>query len=284
MQLILQAEPNTDTIQDIAPVTSPIEIPPSHVNPTCNSGPSCISISCSDKHDKGRLILLERSCDIKVLHSSNSTESLLESQVPQTADCDLIDNQFPLISPTGSDEIRNTSSSTDERTQEQGNQDHSTTDQTHNPIDASSDKHLLMESHNDFLLLSFKKLDYMHFSKLAELMNYVCDCLIKVTPDCSDKFIKIRKMLEVPIKVYNDQIEELIESVNKQVQLQYKELIDMLENLSLPQPLCIDEILKDIQFQEYFGPYSQHNLIQAIKKINRPTRTVPTPRCACTIL
>ena len=176
----------------------------------------------------------------------------------------------------------NTGSSANKRIHEQESRlkDSSTTDSIQTP----SDKHVLLETYNDFLLLSFTELDYKHFSKLAKLMDFVCDGLIKVTqtsiPAYCDKIIKIQQMLEVPIKVYNDQIEELIESVNKQVQLQYKELTDMLENLPLSQPLCIDGILKGMQFQECIGPYSPHNLVQAVKKINRSTTT----QSRCTIM
>ena len=164
--------------------------------------------------------------------------------------------------------------STNERTQEQENQlnDSSTTERL-------SDEHILIQSNNGFLMLSVTKLTDAHYRELAELMNSVCDDLATSIPDYSDKFNEIKQMVESTIKIYNNQSGEL-EQANKDVQLQYKELTDLLESLPLPHPplnIDIDGILKDMQFQEYVGPYSPDKLQKAIKRINRPTVSRPRP-------
>ena len=158
--------------------------------------------------------------------------------------------------------------STSERTQEQENQlnDSSTT----------SDEHILIQSHNGFLIPSVIKLTDAHYRELAELMNSVCDDLATSIPDYSDKFNEIKQMVESTIQIYNNS--EELEQANKDVRLQYKELTRMLDDLPLPQPplnIDIDGILKDMQFQEYVGPYSPDNLKKAIKRINRPTASRP---------
>ena len=161
---------------------------------------------------------------------------------------------------------------TSERTQEQENQlnDSSTT----------SDEHILIQSHNGFLMPSVIKLTDAHYRELAELINFVCHDLATSIPDYSDKFNEIKQMVESTIQIYNNQNGEL-EQANKDVRLQYKELTRMLDGLPLPQPplnIDIDGILKDMQFQEYVGPYSPDKLKKAIKRINIPTASRSRPR------
>ena len=185
--------------------------------------------------------------------------------------------------------------STTERTKEQNQlNDSSTTERL-------SDKHVLIESNNSYVMVSLAtterlsdnvlieldnsyvvvslaKLTDAHYKELAKLMNSVCDGLATSIPDYSDKFNEIKQTVKSTIEIYNKQSEEL-EQANKVVQLQYKELTDMLEGLPLPHPplnIDIDEILKDMQFQECDGPDSPDKLKKAIKRISRPT--APRPR------
>ena len=206
----------------------------------------------------------------------HESHSFLKSQVPFTAvdsgqsrSCLVLDAHSP---KTNKQTKQCLHCSTNERTQEQENQlnDSSTTERL-------SDEHILIQPSNSFLMLSVTKLTDAHYRKLAELMNSVCDDLATNIPDYSDKFNEIKQMVESTIQIYNNQSEGLTEQANKDVQLQYKKLTDMLESLPLPQPLLnidIDEILKDMQFQECVGPYSPDKLVKAVKRINRPRPTV----------
>ena len=170
----------------------------------------------------------------------------------------------------------NTAFSTDNRKQERESQlkQHSTTNK-------STDKHFVLEAADEYLVVtSTDKLDDTHYRKLAKLMELVCDGLVTVMADYSNKLNKIKHVLESTMEVYNNQNEGLIESANQNVQLQYKELTNILESLPLSQPLCIlmniDGILKGMEFQECFGPYSPYNLVEAVKRINRTAVSTPT--------
>ena len=63
----------------------------------------------------------------------------------------------------------------------------------------------------------------------------VCDGLVTVMntsiPDYSNKINRIKQTLKTTIEIYNNQSEGQIEKANKDVQLQYKELTNMLENM-----------------------------------------------------
>ena len=206
------------------------------------------------------------------------SHSFLESQVPctsiddgQTRSCLLVDRSYKINNATVQCLYPNADFSTNEGAQLQENHLR------------DSDEHILLQSSNEFLMLSVIKLDGEYYRKLAKLMNLVCDDLATVMktniPDYSDKTNEIKQILESTTEMYNNQSEESIEKANKIVQLQYKQLLDMLEKLSLiiTQPLCIlmniniDEILKDMQFQECVGPYSPFKIVKAVKVISRPT-------------
>ena len=171
--------------------------------------------------------------------------------------------------------------STTARTQEQENQlkDSST-----------MDIHILTETCNDdFVLLSYMTLDHAHYRKLAEFMMSVCGRLITVTiPDYTTKINQIKQILESAIEIYNNESEGSMEEVNKDVQLQYKELKDMLENLPLPEPrllsVYIDGILSGMQFYGVVGPYSPYNLVQAIRRTNRLAISTAHSRSRCSIM
>ena len=210
----------------------------------------------------------------------------LESQVPCASVDDgwsrsrlLVDRSYKINKTTMQCLYLNTDFLPHERAQEQENQLR------------DSDEHILLQSSNEFLRVSLIKPDDEYYKKLAKLMNFVCDDLVTVMktniPDYSDKINEIKQILESTIEMYNNQSEELKEKANKNVQLQYNNLVKILEKLSLMQPLCIlmniniDEILKDMQFQEYIGPYSPFELVTAVKRISRSTPTVSShSRCS----
>ena len=210
----------------------------------------------------------------------------LESQVPCASvddgwarSCLLVDRSYKINKTIIQCLYSNTDFSTHERAQEQVNQLR------------DSDEHILLQSSNEFLRVSLIKPDDEYYKKLAKLMSFVCDDLVIVMktniPYYSDKINEIKQILESTIEIYNNQSEESKEKANKNVQLQYKNLVKILEKLSLMQPLCIlmniniDEILKDMQFQEYIGPYSPFELVTAVKRISRSTPTVSShSRCS----
>ena len=221
------------------------------------------------------------------LSSFYESHSFLESQVPCASVDDgwsrsrlLIDRSYKINKTTMQCLYSNTDFSTHERAQEQENQLR------------DSDEHILLQSSNEFLRVSLIKLDDEYYKKLAKLMNFVCDDLVTVMktniPDYSDKINEIKQILESTIEMYNNQSEESKEKANKNVQLQYNNLVKILEKLpSLMQPLCIlmniniDEILKDMQFQECIGPYSPFELVTAVKRISRSTPTASShSRCS----
>ena len=212
------------------------------------------------------------SSSLEIAHDSRS--SSLVSQEPD--DCGA--NKAPVVPDAhnmNEETLQcHTGLSTTARTQEQENQlkDSST-----------MDTHILVETCNDgFDLLSYMKLDNGHYRKLAEFMMSVCDHLVTVIPDYTDKINHIKQMLESTIEIYNNQSEESMEKANEDVQLQYEELKDMLENLPLSEPqllsMYIDGLLNGMQFHSVVGPYSPYNLVQAIRRINRSN--VHRSRCS----
>ena len=287
----------------------PIDIPSSHV-PHISTLPansdsshdyllSRTPKSASDKNNEGHLILLQKSLDINnptylnvattpaqpnQISSLETSHDTLASQEPcESDDCGLNKTHLlpdPHKSYNMNEETlrRYTDFSMTERTQEQENQLQ------------DSNTHLSLENYDDFLLLSFVKLDDGHYRKLAKFMIIVCNGLVTVSiPDYCNKINQIKQMLESAIKIYDDESEGSTEKANEDVQLQYKVLKEMLENLSLSVPLCsiiyIDGILKDMQFQYcVIGPYSPYDLVQAINKTNRSAiSTAPSPS-KCSIM
>ena len=272
---------------------------------------SCTPKSASDKKiNEGHLVLLQKSLDINdatylinvnplattpersnqissLETSHDSRSSFLESQEPCESDDRGINKTHLLPNAHKSYNMNektlqcHTGFSMTE-TQEQENQlkDSST-----------MDTHLLVETYNnDFLLLSYIKLDNEHYRKLAKFMKFVCDGLVTVSiPDYTIKINQIKQMLESVIEIYNNESEGSIEKANEDVQLQYKELKDMLENLPLAEPLYflmyIDGILKGMQFQYcVIGPYSPYNLVQAIRRINRSAVSAAPSQSRCSIM
>ena len=163
------------------------------------------------------------------------------------------------------------------RTQEQANQS------------STTDTHLLITCNDGFVLLSYMKLDNGHYKKLAEFMMSICDRLVTVNiPDYIDKINHIKQILESIIEIYNNQSEESIEKANEDVQLQYEELKNMLENLPLSEPrmlsVYIDGILNGMQFYSIVGPYSPYNLVQAIRRTNRSAISTAHSQSRCSIM
>lgn len=219
--------------------------------------------------------------------SLEASQDSVESQVPlQSDDNGLTRAHVLLNSHHKSYELNeemilylqsNTGFSIHNRIQEQENQ---LNNHSQSATDKSTDKHFLLEAADDYLVVSStEKLDNTHYRKLAKLMEFVCDGLVTVLTEYSNKLNKIKHVLESTMEIYNNQNEGLIENTNQDVQLQYKELTNILESLPLSQPLCIlmniDGMLKGMEFQECFGPYSPYNLVEAIERINQTA--VPTP-------
>ena len=266
--------------------------------------------SNTDKNNEGRLLLIWRSPDINNVSHLNTTalltttpvqqnrnsslEASLESQVPlQSDDCGLT-KAHVLLNSYRSYEMNEEmtlylqSNTAFSRKQERDNQL-----KHHSATNKSTDKHYVLEAadnHEYVVVTSTEKLDDTHYKKLAKLMEVVCDSLVTVMADYSNKLNKIKHVLESTMEIYNNQSEGLIESANQDVQLQYKELTNMLESLPLSQPLCIlmniDGILKGMDFQECFGPYSPYNLVEAVKRINRTAVSTPaaTSKSRCSIM
>ena len=199
---------------------------------------------------------------IKRLEMSDNFHSSLDSQVPHTSEDSGMNNSH-LLCPHNSHNVDFTTESS----------------QLLDSHGMTLNQHVLVEMiENGFVKLSIEDLDDKHYSNLAEFMECLCDELIKAMlhtcmPAHCEEIIKIKKMLDLPIKVYNHHVTELIESSNKQIQIQYTELINMLNKLSTSRSLCssidIDEILKRRQFPEGVGPYSVYNLAQAVRKVNK---------------
>lgn len=289
----------------------PIDIPSSRVpHKSTLSGSSndyllsCTPNSASDENTEGHMVLPQKSLDIKkaatyltVKHSvtapesSNQTSSSLEtahdshssSVVSQEPD-DCGANKAPVVPAHNMNEETlqcHTDLSTTARTQEQENQ-------LRDP--STMDTHLLVEICNDdFVSVSYMKPDNGHYRKLAEFMKSVCNRLVTVNiPDYTTKINHIKQILESIIKIYNNESEESMEKANKDVQLQYNELKDMLENLPLSEPrllsMYIDGILNGMQFYSIVGPYSPYNLVQAIRRTNRSTISAAHSRSRCSIM
>ena len=275
----------------------PIDIPASHVPhiltlPT-NSYPlhenllSYTPKSASYKRDEGHMVLLQKSVDINdkvtqhCLNVSQSATTPNQFSSSETFDLSL-ESQEPQDCESHMQADSRNSHNMNEETI------HEVSTETELPNSSIMDKHLsLDETCYGFALLSYMEFDIMHYKKLADFMKYVCDGLVsemKISiPNHNEKINQIKQTLESAIGVYNDESEGSIEAATKNVQLQYKELQDMLKNLPLSEPLCflmyIDGILKGMQFQNCVaGPYSPYNLIQPIQRNN--TSTTSQPKCS----
>ena len=216
----------------------PINIPSSGVLHTSTNSHllhdyllSCTPKSASDKSDEGHLVLPQKSVDINdsltqrclnvhqsatnpnQISSSETFRSSLENQEPQ-------DHMQP-------------DSCNSHNTNEETIPDASTETELKNS--STMDRHLsLDETCYGFAVLSYMEFDKTHYKKLANFMKYVCDHLVlvmKISIPNDNKINQIKQTLESVIKIYNDKSEGSLETAIKDVQLQYKELKDMLENL-----------------------------------------------------
>ena len=155
-----------------------------------------------------------------------------------------------------------------------------------------SSDHILLQSNNGFTEVSHTAdPGKTHYYKLTELMDYICDKVIAAQanntclPAMNDRVIKIQQNLRLPSKIYKTRADsDILETANQQVQQQYDELKNTLEELlclrGLRNAIQIEEAHRKLSFQEYVGPYSSYNLIEIIKKINHNT----TSQSQCTIL
>ena len=285
MLLILQAAPNTNSIESMS-INIPSSGVPQRSTLSANSHSlhdyllSCTPKSASDKGDEGHLVLPQKLVDINdsltqrclnVHQSATNPNQISSSETFRPS----LENQEP-----------------QDHMQPDSHNSHNMNEET--IPDASSetklknystmDRHLsLDETCYGFAVLSYMEVDKTHYKKLANFMKYVCDHLVLVIDN--NKINQIKQTLESVIKIYNDKSEGSLETAIKDVQLQYEELKDMLENLSFSEPLYflryIDGILTGMQFQHCIaGPYSPYNLIQPIQRINTST----TSQTKCSIM
>ena len=149
--------------------------------------------------------------------------------------------------------------------------DLSATARTKRPIKKDSstmDTHILAETCNDgFVKLSYMKLDHGHYRKLAKFMVSICDRLVTANiPHYIDKINHIKQMLESTIETYSNESEG---SMEKDIQLQYEEMKDMIENFPLSErrllSTYIDGILNGMQVcSVVIGPYRAYNLSEGL--------------------
>ena len=145
---------------------------------------------------------------------------------------------------------------------------------------STMDTHILAETcDNGFVKLSYMTPDHGHYRKLAEFMVSICDRLVTANiPHYIDKINHIKQILESTIETYNNESEESMEKANKDVQLQYEEMKDMIKNLPFSErrllSTYIDGILNSMQVcSVVIGPYSPYDLIQPIRRTNRLTHS-----------